>query len=156
MGLAGVYHPAAQRNQGQVERTWLSLERRQEMLAAPVWCSPGPLRSRSQGRISRGARDGYGIERNSRKARWEHLQRIQDNCLAGVSAPGFHANVRHAGQSRRLLADACGDLSIFQLGMRVLCSFTVKHPPPSQRASINLDWHVGYHQIGRAAGRAKM
>src|ERR1035437_10120271 len=109
MGLARVYHPAAQRNQSQVERTWLSLERRQEMLATPVWSAPGTLRSRPKGRIPRDARDRYGVERNTSKARWEHLEGIQGHCLAGVFAPGIHANVRHPGQR----ADACAHMSIF-------------------------------------------
>src|ERR1035441_2763882 len=78
--MAGVYHPTTQGNQGQVEGTWLSLERRQEMLATPVWCSSGTFRSRSQGRISRGARDGYGVERNTSKAQRDHLERVQGDC----------------------------------------------------------------------------
>src|ERR1035437_3732702 len=124
MGLAGVYHPAAQRSQSQVERTWLSLERRQEMLAALVWGPPAPLRPRPPRRISRGARDSNGVAGNTRKARRDDLERIQGDSLAGVPPPGIHANVRHAGQGRRLVADECGDLSVFQPGMRVLCSFT--------------------------------
>src|ERR1035437_8721282 len=128
MGLAGVYHPAAQRSQSQVERTWLSLERRQEMLAALVWGPPAPLQPRPPRRISRDARNGNGVAGNTRKGRRDDLEGIQGDRLAGMPAAGIHANVRHSGQSRRVLETECGDLPLFQSRMRVLCSFTAKHP----------------------------
>ena len=83
------------------------------MLAALVWGPPAPLRPRPPRRISRGARNGNGVAGNTRKARRGDLEGIQDNRVTGVSDAGIHANVRHAGQGRRLLANERGDMSVF-------------------------------------------